>query len=58
MVTGIGRLGGILSPALTGVMVDAGQPIGALYIYYCVPLAAAAVLMWSLRHAQSQYGSV
>ena len=58
MVTGIGRLGGILSPALTGVMVDAGQPIGALYIYYCVPLVIAAALMWVLRSARSQYGNV
>ena len=58
MATGIGRLGGILSPALTGVMVDAGQSISALYIYYCVPLVIAAALMWVLRSARSQYGNV
>ena len=58
MATGIGRLGGILSPALTGVIVDAGQSISALYIYYCVPLVIAAALMWILRSARSQYGNV
>lgn len=58
LATGIGRLGGILSPALTGLLVDAGQPIGSLYLYYCAPLAVAALLMGSLRNVNSRYETV
>lgn len=53
LATGIGRLGGILSPALTGFMVDAGHPISGLYLVYCVPLLAGAAVMWWMRRIPS-----
>lgn len=57
LATGMGRLGAIVSPALTGWLVDAGHQIGWLYLYYCLPLLLALALMWSLRSLPSQFAA-
>jgi len=54
---GIGAVGSISSPVLTGVLLDMNQQSSSLYLYCAALLLCAALLMWSLRHAESSLSS-
>jgi benzoate transport len=57
-ITGMGRIGAIISPILAGALIDGGWKPGNLYYLFIVPMAVGAVAIAVLRsHRRQQAGT-
>jgi len=45
---GLGRIGGILAPIITGLLVDIGWTIGPLFVFFGTPILLAALLVYTI----------